>query len=158
MKTYLIQGLVLLLFIGLSQMAGILGSIATIPNVDAWYQFLVKPPLTPPDWIFGPVWGILYTLMGISAYAVWRVGGKGKWRALTFFFIHLIVNTAWSIIFFGEQNIGLALGVIVLLDLMILEVMRRFYKHSKTAAFLLVPYLLWALFATYLNTALFFLN
>ena len=152
------QGIILLLFILAAQMAGILGSIATVPNIDGWYEMLIKPALNPPNWIFGPVWTTLYTLMGIASYLVWRAK-KGNWKsALVIFFIHLVVNTAWSLIFFGAQNIGLALGVIILLDLLVLEIIRRFYSISKIAGIILIPYLLWVLFATYLNGSIYFLN
>ena len=130
---FLKQFFILLLFILIAQSAGILGSFATIPNIDSWYNFLIKPALNPPSWIFGPVWTVLYTLMGIASYLVWKNKGAGYKRALGFFFAHLIVNAAWSIIFFGEQNIGMALGTILLLDILLLEVIRRFYKVSKTA-------------------------
>ncbi len=152
------QGIILLLFILLAQAAGILRSFATVPNIESWYDFLIKPALNPPSWVFGPVWTILYTLMGISSYLIWKSKGENYRRALALFFTHLVVNASWSIVFFGEQNMGLALGIIVILDLMLLEIIRRFYKISKIAGALLIPYLLWVLFATYLNAALFFLN
>lgn len=152
------QAIILLFFILISQAAGILGSFATVPNIESWYDFLIKPALNPPSWVFGPVWTTLYTLMGIASYLVWKSKGENYRRALALFFTHLFVNTAWSIVFFGEQNIGLALGIIVLLDIMLLEVIRRFYKASKTAGIILIPYLLWVLFATYLNASIFFLN
>ena len=158
MKNMLIQLFVLVIFVLISQAAGILGSFATIPNIDSWYATLIKPVLNPPNWIFGPVWTTLYTLMGIASYLVWRAK-KGDWKlALSIFFVHLIVNTAWSIVFFGEQNIGAALGIIILLDVLVIEVIRRFYKISKIAGIILIPYLLWVLFATYLNGAIYFLN
>jgi tryptophan-rich sensory protein len=152
------QFIILVGFILLSQAAGILGSLATVPNIESWYEFLIKPALNPPNWIFGPVWTTLYTLMGIASYLVWKSKGEDYKRALALFFAHLFVNAAWSIVFFGEQNIGLALGIIILLDLMLLEIIRRFCKISKTAGAILIPYLLWVLFATYLNGSIFFLN
>jgi len=152
------QFIILVGFILLSQAAGILGSFATVPNIDSWYEFLIKPELNPPNWIFGPVWTTLYTLMGIASYLVWKSRGEDYKRALALFFAHLFVNTAWSIVFFGEQNVGLALGIIILLDLMLLEIIRRFWKISKTAGIILIPYLLWVLFATYLNASIFLLN
>tara|TARA_B100000745_G_scaffold298696_1_gene247919 strand:- start:3907 stop:4374 length:468 start_codon:yes stop_codon:yes gene_type:complete len=152
------QAVILFLFILAAQAAGILGSFATVPNIESWYDFLVKPALNPPSWVFGPVWTTLYTLMGIASYLVWKSKGENYRRVLALFFTHLFVNASWSIIFFGEQNIGLALGVIIILDLMLLEIIRRFYKISKIAGVILIPYLLWVLFATYLNASLFFLN
>jgi len=152
------QTIVLIGFILLAQSAGILGSLATVSNIDSWYEFLVKPALSPPNWVFGPVWTLLYTLMGIAAFLVWRSKKAGYVRALIFFGAHLIVNTAWTLIFFGEQNIGMGLAVIILLDLWIAALIWRFWRFSKTAAYLLIPYLLWALFATYLNFGYYWLN
>ncbi|XKT75057.1 MAG: TspO/MBR family protein [Patescibacteria group bacterium UBA2103] len=150
--------LYILVAVAIAQSAGLIGSLGTISSVDSWYKTLVSPPLTPPDFIFGPVWLLLYTLMGIASYLVYKSGKKGRVRALGIYLAHLVVNTAWSLIFFGEQNVAMALGVIVLLDILIVVVILRFYKISRTTAYLLVPYLLWALFATYLNTGFFFLN
>ena len=158
MKEFFKQSLILIFFIALAQAAGILGSIATIPNIDSWYAFLIKPALNPPNWIFGPVWTLLYTLMGIASYLVWRTKKEWRKRALGLYFVHLVVNTAWTLIFFGEQNIGMALGTIILLDILIFWIIRRFCKVSKIAAYLMIPYLLWALFATYLNASIYFLN
>jgi len=152
------QTIVLIGFILLAQSAGILGSLATVSNIDSWYEFLVKPALSPPNWVFGPVWTLLYTLMGIAAFLVWKSKKAGYVRALIFFGAHLIVNTAWTLIFFGEQNIGMGLAVIILLDLWIAALIWRFWRFSKTAAYLLIPYLLWALFATYLNFGYYWLN
>lgn len=158
MKNTLTQIVALIFFVVLSQAAGILGSFFTFEAIDTWYQFLTKPPLTPPDWIFGPVWTTLYTLMGIATYLVWRSTDPKKWRAIGLFIAHLFVNTAWSIIYFGEQSISGALITIVLLDVLVIWLIIRYWKISKTAALLLLPYLLWILFATYLNTGIFFLN
>lgn len=158
MKNTLTQVFILLIFILISQGAGILGSFATVPNIDSWYATLLKPALNPPNWIFGPVWTTLYTLMGIASYLVWRAR-RGAWKcALGLFFIHLGVNAMWSIVFFGEQNIAVALGIILVLDVLLIEIIRRFYSISKTAAIILIPYLVWVVFATYLNASIYFLN
>jgi benzodiazapine receptor len=148
----------IILFILVAQSAGFIGSIGTISSVDSWYKTLVSPPLTPPDFVFGPVWVLLYTLMGIASYLVYKSGVAGRFGALALYGIHLVVNTVWSLTFFGAQNIELGLGVIVLLDILIVAVLYRFYRFSKVAAYLLVPYLLWALFATYLNFGFLVLN
>lgn len=158
MKNTLQHLSILILFILISQAAGILGSLATIPNIDSWYATLIKPALNPPNWIFGPVWTTLYTLMGIAAYLVWKSKKPGYIHTLIFFAAHLLVNASWTLVFFGEQNIGLGLMIIILLDLWIIALMWRFYRYAKTAAYLLIPYLLWVLFATYLNAGIYFLN
>lgn len=158
MKNVFIHIMALIFFILVSQAAGILGSFFTFSAIDSWYQFLAKPPLTPPDWIFGPVWTLLYALMGIATYLVWRGAHPKKWRAIGLFLAHLIVNAAWSIIYFGEQSILGALAVIILLDVLVIWIILRYWNISKTAAYLLIPYLLWILFATYLNAGILFLN
>lgn len=158
MNKILLHGAALLFFILLSQAAGGIGSIFTISSIESWYQFLIKPPLTPPDWIFGPVWTTLYALMGIATFIVWRSNHPKKWRAIGLFIAHLVVNTAWSIIYFGEQSIVGALATIILLDVLVLWLIVRYWKISKVAAHLLVPYLAWILFATYLNAGIFLLN
>lgn len=158
MKYFLFHAVVLMLFIAVAQSAGLIGSLFTFSSIDLWYQFLTKPPLTPPEWIFGPVWTLLYALMGIATYLVWRTDKPEKWKAISLFLIHLVVNAAWSIIFFGAQNITLALVVICILLAYIAWLMRIFSRFSKLAALLLLPYLLWVLFATYLNLAFLILN
>lgn len=142
-------------FILLCQAAGAIGSIFTIGSIPTWYAGLVKPSFNPPNWIFGPVWTTLYTLMGIAMYLVYQRGGKS---ALQFFGVHLVVNALWTIIFFGLHNMGLALGVIVLLWLMIAWSIYIFGRIRPLAGWLLVPYIFWVSFATALNYSLWMLN
>jgi translocator protein len=140
--------------------AGFFGSFATMSSVDTWFTTLVKPSFNPPSWIFGPVWTVLYILMGISLYRVWRLGWKNNHvrLAVIFFLVHLVVNVLWSIVFFGAHQIGLALALILFLWLCILVLVSTFWHHDRWAAALLVPYLLWVTFATVLNYAFFMLN
>jgi benzodiazapine receptor len=148
------------LFIALSQSAGIIGSLFTANSVKNWYVTLEQPAITPPSWLFGPVWITLYTLMGYAAFLVWekaRHTTHGK-ITLTIFFTQLILNALWSILFFGAQNIAAALGEIIVLWFAIVATIILFSRISKTAAWLLVPYLLWVSFATYLNYAFWTLN
>lgn len=142
------------------QMAGIIGSIFTSSSIDTWYETLVFPPFRPPNWLFGPVWILLYTLMGISVYLIYTGKKKQNARkaAVTFFAAHLIVNAIWSITFFGAEEPNLSLIIIVTLLIMIIMLIRKFYPLSKTAAYLLIPYLLWVSFATYLNAGIWLLN
>ncbi len=135
------------------QAAGIIGSFFTISAIPTWYQTLNKPFFSPPNSVFGPVWTILYTLMGISLYLLWE-----KKKMVKLFLIHLILNAAWSIIFFGFRNIGLALIEILILLILIVKVTISFYKVNKTASFLLIPYLIWVTFATLLNFSFWVLN
>ncbi len=144
----------------LCQLAGLIGSLATLPSIPIWYESLKKPFFNPPNWLFGPVWTGLYTLMGISLFLVWRrrEGNPQVKLALTFFFVQLILNALWSLAFFGLQSPLLGLVDIVLLWIAILLTIQRFYGISRTGAFLLVPYILWVSFAVVLNVSLWILN
>lgn len=150
----------LILCIGVCQLAGIIGSFYTTDAIPTWYASLNKPSLNPPNWIFGPVWITLYTLMGISLYIVWKKGSEtpGVKSAMVIFFIQLIFNSAWSIIFFGSHNIFGALIVIIILWLLILLTIVFFQRLSNIAAYLLIPYILWVSFASYLNYSIYVLN
>ena len=149
-----------ILFILVSQVAGLIGSYFTSPAIPNWYASLNKPIFNPPSWIFGPAWILLYTLMGIAAYLVWK-----KWKkvqiaqlAVSLFFIHLVFNSLWSIFFFGLQNPELAFYLIIILWIMILALILIFKKVDKRAAWLMIPYLLWVSFATILNFSIWQLN
>ncbi|HEY9886238.1 MAG TPA: TspO/MBR family protein [Vampirovibrionales bacterium] len=148
----------LLLFIVICQIAGLLGSLATLSSVDTWYASLVKPSLTPPGWVFGPIWTILYTLMGIATWLVWRTKSTLKKEALITFFIHLAFNALWSFLFFGLQSTTYGLAGILFLFLLILITIRVYEKVSIVAALLLIPYAFWVFFATYLSFGLLWLN
>lgn len=143
-----------------SELAGVIGSFFTVSAVPAWYAGLVKPALNPPSWVFGPAWTTLYALMGISAFLIWKNGwGRKDVRtALGVFGVQLFLNAIWSIIFFGIQSPGWALVDIAALWLAIVWTMLVFYKISKPAASILVPYLLWVSFASYLNYSILALN
>ncbi|MEK7167652.1 MAG: TspO/MBR family protein [Patescibacteria group bacterium] len=141
----------LILAILVCELAGIIGSVFTVNAIPNWYNSLEKPFLSPPNWIFGPVWTTLYLMMGISLFLVWK--NKTK-TALTLFFVQLVLNSVWSIIFFGLQSPGIAFGELLILWVFILLTIISFYKISKPAAFLLIPYILWVSFAGYLNFAI----
>lgn len=142
----------------IAQSAGIIGSFATFSAIPIWYAGLVKPAFSPPSWVFGPVWTILYTLIGISLFLVWQEKGKEKKTALSIFFVHLFLNALWSILFFGLHNPSLAFFEILLLLATLLVVMWQFWRIRPLASYLLVPYLLWISFAAFLNFALWQLN
>ncbi len=138
---------------------GNLGALYTIPNIDTWYAILEKPTLNPPNWIFGPVWLTLYTLMGVALFLVWRAkSNKVKKIANQIFFIQLILNLAWSVVFFGLHEVGWALAIIIALIVLIAMNIYYYKQISKAAAWLLVPYILWVGFATYLNYSILVLN
>ncbi len=150
----------LIITIVISELAGIIGSVFTTPSIAGWYATLVKPALNPPAWVFGPVWTTLFALMGISAFLIWKKGldRRDVKIALSIFIGQLVLNTLWSIIFFGLHSPGGALIEIVFLWLAILWTIIVFYKISRPAAYLLVPYILWVSFASYLNYAIWTLN
>lgn len=146
-------------FILLAHLAGVIGAIATNTAIPEWYAALQKPGLTPPDWIFAPVWSILYTMMGGASYLIythWKE--KGARMSLLIYFVHLCVNALWSYVFFGLRNPEAGIWILMLLIIMVATLVVRFWKHSKFAAVLMVPYLLWACFAMYLNTSISLLN
>lgn len=139
---------------------GIVAGLCTQPQIATWYVFLKKPAFNPPNWLFGPVWTILYIMIGISAYLVWqkRSHSVSYVNAQYIYFLQLLLNFSWSIIFFGMHQILPALIIILLLWFSIILTIIFFGKISKAAAWLLVPYLLWVSFASVLNFAIFRLN
>ena len=148
----------LILFLALCLGAGGLGSFFTANSVREWYPKLRKPPGTPPSWVFGPVWTTLYVLMAVAAWLVWRAYGWGAGFALLIFFAQLALNVAWSGIFFGSRMPGIAFAEIVILWLAIAFNAFVFYLLLPLAAGLLVPYLLWVSYASYLNWGIWRLN
>jgi tryptophan-rich sensory protein len=150
----------LVIAIVVSEAAGGLGSIFTSSAIPTWYATLSRPALNPPNWVFAPVWTTLFVLMGIAAFLIWKQGtDKPKVReALKIFLGQLILNVLWSFIFFGLHNPGLAFLEIIFLWLAILATILSFSKISKTAAYLLIPYIAWVSFASYLNLAIWRLN
>ncbi len=144
-------------FVGVFLAAG-LGSVFTATSVNTWYPALAKPPWTPPAWVFGPVWTLLYAMMAIAAWLVWRRGGDAARRGLRWFVVQLALNVLWSVIFFGGRMPGLATVDIVALWGAAIVTGITFWRISRTAGLLLVPYLLWVSFATMLNIAIWRLN
>ncbi|MFH1142832.1 MAG: TspO/MBR family protein, partial [Candidatus Uhrbacteria bacterium] len=133
----------LIISLALPLAAGFVGSFFTAPAISTWYAELVKPSFNPPGWIFGPMWTVLYILMGISVYLVWQQVDKNKKAklALWFFWIHLFFNGIWSILFFGLQNPALAFADILIMVALIIVLIILFVRINKWAAWLLVPYL-----------------
>lgn len=145
----------------LCQAAGAIGSLFTVTSLDSWYAALSKPPFNPPGWVFGPTWTILYTLMGIAAWLVWRRGDL--WsppvrNALLLFAVQLSLNALWSILFFGLKSPLLALVDILALWVAILATTLAFRPLSPAAAWLMAPYLAWVSFAALLNFEIWRLN
>jgi len=139
---------------------GSLSGIATQSSINSWYPTLIKPSFTPPNWIFGPVWSVLYVMMGVAAGIVWSKGLYHKWVkvALYHFGFQLLLNAAWSIFFFGFKNPFIALIDIIALFILLLFTVKWFTVVNSTAAYLLIPYIIWVAFATALNFGIWQLN
>lgn len=139
--------------------AGI-GGYFTAQSIPTWYAALEKPSFSPPNWVFGPVWTLLYLLMGISAYLVWErgLGARGVKKALGVFGLQLVLNALWSIAFFGMRSPIAGFAVIVALWATILFTILEFRKVDKMAWWLLAPYILWVSFAAFLNFSIVMLN
>jgi translocator protein len=149
------------LFISLTVpfLAGLVGSAITASNVSTWYVGLEKPFFVPPTWIFGPVWAMLYLLIGVSLYLVWVTPYKeSKKLAYIAFGAQLVLNGLWSFVFFGMHAPEAGVVIILVLVGTIIGTMRIFWRISSTAAYLLIPYLLWVGFALALNIAVAVLN
>src|SRR3989338_10314722 len=141
------------------ELVGILSTIFTRVAIPTWYIALIKPSFSPPNWIFGPVWTLLYFLMGISFYLIWKQGWKNKVKiAGVFFLSQLALNFLWSFLFFGLRSPLLGLIDILALWGLIVITMKKFYPLSKLAFYLLIPYILWVTFATILNASILILN
>jgi len=147
----------LIVAIIICELAGVIGSIFTSQSVGSWYLTLQKPGFNPPAWIFGPVWTILFLLMGISLYLVWQKGLINK-KALIFFCSQYVLNIGWSFCFFYLQNPLAGFIEILVLGLFILLTIIYFYKISRASAYLLIPYLVWVSFAAVLNFFIYYLN
>ena len=135
------------------------GALLTTPSIPGWYSNLKRPSFTPPNWVFGPVWTVLYLAMAVAAWLVWRQGGLAAERsAMVLFAVQLALNAAWTPVFFGAHKIGAAFAVIALMWAAILATLVAFWRVTPLAGVLLVPYQLWVTFAAVLNFALWRLN
>ncbi len=148
----------LLLIVMATELIGILGSIFS-GNIGQIYASFIKPPLSPPGWLFGIVWPVLYLLMGVAAYCVYRAPASyARKRALMLYWLQLFVNFLWPIVFFRFELLWVAAAIILLLDALVALTALRFYQIKPLAGYLMIPYLLWILFATYLNIGIAILN
>jgi tryptophan-rich sensory protein len=150
----LIPSLIFPLVIGFS------GATLTMEGVNNYYIFLNKPPLTPPSWVFGPVWTCLYILLGLSLYLFWNTPKplKSKIYGFKFYILQMLANFMWSLLFFNMQSPAWALVDIILMIVLTVGNFYFFQKVNKSSAWLLVPYLIWISFATFLNAAILVLN
>jgi tryptophan-rich sensory protein len=142
-------------------LVGYFSGMVTRDSITTWYPTLVKPSFNPPNWVFAPVWTILYIMMGVAGGMVWNrleQDPENVKKAFTFFIIQLALNAAWSVIFFYFHNPFLALIEVILFWLLIFETRIQFKKIDKTAGLLFIPYLAWVSFATVLNASIWWLN
>lgn len=128
------------------------GGLASASGVDGWYAAADKPAWTPPDWVFGPVWTVLYVLMAVAAWLLWRRhGARAARTALVLYGVQLALNAAWTPVFFGAQQLGAGLAIILALEVALVATVVAFHRLSPAVAWLLGPYLAWVLYATTLN-------
>ena len=146
-----------ILFFLITYSASVIGGLATVSFKEPWYSLLIKPNFNPPDWIFAPVWTTLYLMMTIAVWTFWHSKNRDM-NTVYIYFIHLIFNTTWSIVFFVFHKIFLALLVLIILIALIILLMQRFKKITLVSYYLMIPYLLWCLFALLLNVSLIILN
>ncbi len=148
----------LIVIILITQLAGLLSNVFS-GNIGEIYTSFTKPPLSPPQWLFGVVWPVLYLLMGIAVYLIYQTPQTPeRKKATTLYWIQLLVNFLWPIVFFRFEWYWVSVAIILLLDVLVLITTVWFYRIKKEAGYLMVPYLLWILFATYLNIGIAVLN
>ena len=146
-----------ILFLSITFSASLIGGLATINFKEPWYSLLNKPVFNPPDWIFAPVWTTLYLMMTVAVWFFWHTKNKNI-NTVYIYFIHLIFNTTWSVVFFVFHNMVLALFILIILIAFIINLILRFKRVNMFSVYLMIPYLLWCCFALILNTSLVFLN
>ena len=145
------------LFTLVTYSASAIGGLATIEFKEPWYSLLIKPSYNPPDWMFAPVWTTLYLMMTIAIWTFWHSKNKNI-KTIYIYFIHLIFNTTWSVVFFVFHKIFFALVILVILILLIITLIVRFKRVNMISYYLMIPYLLWCFYALVLNTSLLILN
>lgn len=148
----------IIVMIVLAELGGVIGATVTFPAIGTWYAALNKPAFSPPNWIFGPVWIVLYALMGIAAALVWNSKSKIKQNALLIYGVQLALNVFWSIIFFGMHLPAAAFVEILALWLSIIATIIVFRRISRTAEMLLIPYIIWVTIAMFLNYSIMIAN
>ena len=146
-----------ILFLSITFSASLIGGLATINFKEPWYSLLNKPVFNPPDWIFAPVWTTLYLMMTVAVWIFWHTKYKNI-NTVYIYFIHLIFNTTWSVVFFVIHNMVLALIVLIILIALIINLILRFKRVNMFSVYLMIPYLLWCCFALILNISLIILN
>ena len=145
------------LFLIITYSASFIGGMATISFKEPWYSELIKSNFNPPDWIFAPVWTMLYFLMTLAIWFFWH-SKKRDMNTVYIYFIHILFNTTWSVVFFAFHNILLALINLMILIFLIIVIILRFKRVNYVSAYLMIPYLLWSCYALFLNFNLYILN
>ena len=145
------------LFLIITYSASFIGGIVTISFKEPWYSQLIKSNLNPPDWVFAPVWTTLYMMMTLAIWFYWHNKNR-EMNTVYIYFIHVVFNTTWSIVFFGLHQIFLALIVLVILIILIIILIIKFKSVNKVSSYLMIPYLLWSCYALFLNFNLYILN
>ena len=146
-----------ILFFIITYSASFIGGMVTISLKEPWYSQLVKSNYNPPDWVFAPVWTTLYLMMTLAIWFYWHSKNR-EMNTIYIYFIHVVFNTTWSIVFFGMHQILLALIVLMILILLIIILILKFKRVNYTSSFLMIPYLLWCCYALFLNFNLYILN
>tara|TARA_Y100001949_G_scaffold127776_1_gene109307 strand:- start:654 stop:1121 length:468 start_codon:yes stop_codon:yes gene_type:complete len=137
--------------------ASFIGGLVTFTFKEPWYSELTKSNFNPPDWIFAPVWTTLYLMMTLAIWFFWHSKNR-EMNTIYIYFIHIVFNTTWSVVFFGFHNIFLALVNLIILIFLIVILILRFRRVNKVSSYLMIPYLLWSSFALFLNYSLLVLN
>ncbi len=145
------------LFFIITFSASFIGGLVTFTFKEPWYSELTKSTFNPPDWIFAPVWTTLYLMMTLAIWFFWHSKNR-EMNTIYIYFIHIVFNTTWSVVFFGFHNIFLALVNLIILILLIVILILRFRRANKVSSYLMIPYLLWSSFALFLNYRLLVLN
>ena len=146
-----------ILFFIITYSASFIGGMATISFKEPWYSELVKSNYNPPDWVFAPVWTTLYLMMTLAIWFYWHSKNR-EMNTIYIYFIHIVFNTTWSIVFFGLHQIFLALIVLVILIIFIIILIIKFKRVNYVSVYLMIPYLLWSCYALFLNFNLYILN
>ena len=149
--------LTFILFFIITYSASLIGGLATINFKEPWYSLIIRPSFSPPDWVFAPVWTTLYFMMTLAIWLFWHSTNR-EMKTVYIYFIHIIVNTTWSITFFVFHQIAISILVLVILIALIIILIKNFKRVNLISSYLMIPYLLWCCFALVLNVGIFVLN
>ena len=149
--------LTFILFFIITYSASLIGGLATINFKEPWYSLLIRPSFSPPDWVFAPVWTTLYFMMTLAIWLFWHSTNRDM-KTVYIYFIHIIVNTTWSITFFVFHQIAISILVLIILIALIIILIKNFKRVNLISSYLMIPYLLWCCFALVLNVSIFVLN